>query len=885
MPTISHYEILEKLGEGGMGVVWKARDTRLERFVAIKVLPAAKTADPARRLRFIQEARAASALNHPRIITIYEIDRSDGPDGADFIAMEFVPGRTLDQLVPAKGLRIGEVLKYAIQIADALAAAHGAGIVHRDLKPANVMVTEKGDVKVLDFGLAKLMENPTITEADRTRTVVTNLPHTEEGTILGTASYMSPEQAEGKKVDVRSDVFSFGVLLYEMLTGHRAFQGESKIATLAAILNLEPEPLEKQNPSLPRELVRLVQRCLRKDPDRRAHSMQDLKLALEELKEDSDSGRITTHSEAQSVLPRQRSRQLILGAALAGFVAAGTAAFWFGHGPAKTETLLQAVPLTTFPGYESSPSFSPDGSQLTFSWNGEQGDNYDIYVQLVGSGRPLRLTTDPARDFYPRWSRDGRSIAFARLNAANDVSIMVIPALGGVEREVAQLGSGYSTQILYSACIISDWSPDGRWLVVSKKPGNEPFGLFLLSVETGETRRITTAPAGITGDFGGMISPDGRTLAFVRMLKGLGAFDFISDVFTVPLTADLKLGGEATRMTSDSTTVNGIAWMAGGEIVFSSNRSGRLGLWKMGTSRSDKPQRVLVGEGASSLAMSTNANRLVYEQPVSRDTNIWRMDLSAEATPPVSFIASTRQEESPVYSPDGKRIAFRSDRSGTLQIWVCNADGSNQVQVSTRPTAGSPHWSPDSSQITFDATVDGRWQIFAVQAQGGQARQITTKGGTRPSWSHDGHWIYFVLSQAGRSEVWKTAVSGGDPVQVSKNGGTNPLVSDDGESLYYGDGPKIMKSALDGSSETSIVTDANADGIFNLTHDGIYYSAPRPSLDLRFFNFATGTSRVIFKRGAPGGSGVTVSPDGHWLLYTQIDGTRGSDLMLVENFR
>jgi eukaryotic-like serine/threonine-protein kinase len=225
VPAISHYEILEKLGEGGMGVVWKARDTRLERFVALKLLAASKTADPARRQRFVQEARAASALNHPRIITIYEIDRSDGPDGADFIAMEFVPGRTLDQLVPAKGLRISEVLKYAIQIADALAAAHAAGIVHRDLKPANVMVTEKGDVKVLDFGLAKLMENPTITEADRTKTVVTNLPNTEEGTILGTASYMSPEQAEGKKVDVRSDVFSFGVLLYEMLTGHRAFQG------------------------------------------------------------------------------------------------------------------------------------------------------------------------------------------------------------------------------------------------------------------------------------------------------------------------------------------------------------------------------------------------------------------------------------------------------------------------------------------------------------------------------------------------------------------------------------------------------------------------------------------------------------------------------------
>ncbi len=868
-----------------MGVVWKARDTRLERFVAIKVLPAAKTADPARRLRFIQEARAASALNHPRIITIYEIDRTDGPDGADFIAMEFVPGRTLDQLIPAKGLRISEALKYAIQIADALAAAHAAGIVHRDLKPANVMVTEKGDVKVLDFGLAKLMENPTITEADRTRTVVTNLPNTEEGTILGTASYMSPEQAEGKKVDVRSDIFSFGVLLYEMLTGHRAFQGASKIATLAAILNLDPEPLEKLNPSIPRELVRLVQRCLRKDPDRRAHSMQDLKLALEELKEDSDSGRISTYSAAPAVVPKQRSRQLFLVAALAGFVAAASAAFWISRGPAKTETLLRAVPLTTFPGYESSPSFSPDGSQLTFSWNGEQGDNYDIYVQLVGSGRPLRLTTDPARDFYPRWSRDGRSIAFARVNLTGEVSIMLIPALGGVEREVAQLGSGYSTQVLYSTSIISDWSPDGRWLVISKKTTNEPFGVFLLSVETGETRRLTTAPAGVAGDFGGMFSPDGRTLAFVRMQKGLGPTDFMSDVFTIPLTSDLKPGAEATRLTSDSASVPGLAWISAGEIVFSSSRGGKLALWKIAASGSEKPQSILAGEGASNLAMSLNGNRLVYEQPVSRDTNVWRTDLSAAATPPASFIASTRQDESAVYSPDGKRIAFRSDRSGTLEIWTCNSDGSNQAQLTTRPTSGSPHWSPDSNQITFDSTVDGRWQIFVVPARGGQARQITTKGGTRPSWSHDGQWIYFALGQSGRSEVWKTAVGGGTPIQVSKTGGTNPLVSDDGESLYYSNGGKIMKSALDGSGETNVVTDINPDGVFAIAHDGIYYPAGRPSLDLRFFNFATKVSSSVCKRSAPGGSGITVSPDGHWLLYTQQDGARGSDLMLIENFR
>ena len=305
--TISHFEILEKLGEGGMGVVWKARDTRLERLVALKLLPAEKTADPTRRLRFVQEARAASALNHPHIVTIYDIDRVDG---ADFIAMEFVAGRTLDLLIPGKRMRIGEALKYAIQIADAMAAAHAAGIVHRDLKPGNVMVTEKGgDVKVLDFGLAKLQEDTPISEADDTRSIPAGQPNTEKGTILGTVAYMSPEQAEGKKVDARSDIFSFGVLLYEMLTGRRAFQADTKMATLAAILNREPEPLDKLVP-VPRELAHIVRRCLRKEPDRRAHSMQDLKLALEEIKDElnegSDSGTLAGTPAPSGKAPRKK---------------------------------------------------------------------------------------------------------------------------------------------------------------------------------------------------------------------------------------------------------------------------------------------------------------------------------------------------------------------------------------------------------------------------------------------------------------------------------------------------------------------------------------------------------------------------------------------------
>jgi eukaryotic-like serine/threonine-protein kinase len=276
--TLSHYRILEKLGEGGMGIVYKARDTHLDRFVAIKVLPAERVADPERKRRFVQEAKAASALNHPNIIHIYDIDQQDG---VDFIAMECVMGKTLDQLTPRHGMRLNEALKTAVQMADALARAHAAGIVHRDLKPANIMVDEHGIVKVLDFGLAKLTETLPPGE-DAT---LTAKPSTEEGKIVGTVAYMSPEQAEGKKVDSRSDIFSFGSVLYEMLTGRRAFQGETKASTIAAILKEDPKPASQLTEALPKEFEQVITRCLRKDRERRTQHLDDVKLALLELKD------------------------------------------------------------------------------------------------------------------------------------------------------------------------------------------------------------------------------------------------------------------------------------------------------------------------------------------------------------------------------------------------------------------------------------------------------------------------------------------------------------------------------------------------------------------------------------------------------------------------
>ena len=287
------YEILSKVGAGGMGEVYKARDTRLGRMVAIKVLPPGRVADKDRQRRFEQEAIAASALNHPNIVTVYDVGAQDG---LAFLAMELVSGKSLDQSIPESGMRIGEILRVASQIADALSMAHANGIVHRDLKPANVMITPEGLVKVLDFGLAKVTQNAEGEDAE-TRTIA---GHTDAGTVLGTAAYMSPEQTEGKPLDGRSDIFAFGSLLYEMATGQRAFQGGTPISTMSSVLRDDPPSCDQVRADLPAQLARVIARCLRKDPARRFQHMADLKVELEDLKQESDSGKLSASTAAVS---------------------------------------------------------------------------------------------------------------------------------------------------------------------------------------------------------------------------------------------------------------------------------------------------------------------------------------------------------------------------------------------------------------------------------------------------------------------------------------------------------------------------------------------------------------------------------------------------------
>jgi serine/threonine protein kinase len=873
------YRIDEEIGRGGMGIVYRAEDTRLDRPVAVKVLPHDKVIDPERKRRFIQEAKAASALNHPHIITIYDIGQAEG---LDFIAMEYVDGRTLEDLIGRKGLKLNEALKYSVQVADALAVAHEAGIVHRDLKPGNVMLTTKGQVKVLDFGLAKLTEILPPAEADPTRTF---RPATEEGKIVGTVAYMSPEQAEGKKVDARSDIFSFGSLLYEMVTGSRAFQGESSASTMASILKDNPKPAGQMVKGLPREVERLISRCLRKEVDKRFQHMDDVKIALEELKEESDSGTLTG-AVPVSARPRSLAKFLALPVLVIGLAA--MIWLWSGRSRRVTpEPPSAPVPLISSPGDVSSPTFSPDGNEIAFVWNGRKQDNYDIYRKLIGGGEPLRLTSDPAVDYWPAWSPDGRFIAFVRTQESGN-ALYLIPALGGPERRLAEkVGKGTPA-----------WSPDSKWLVTvdGTVPSGQPAGLQLVSVETGEKRRLTSPPKDSDGDRRPSFSPEGRALVFLRGLSSNAA-----QIYRLRLTKGVQPAGEPERLTNDTGDFRCPVWTGDGKgILYIAGMwhggafvTRRLLLTEKKSSAGYPSVLEPMGVEAHDLALSPRGHRLAYTR-FYQDINIYRLELpdrSNRVGKPEKFISSTRTDFYPMYSPDGKTIVFASDRSGSFEIWLCDADGSSLRQLTSEGGrwVGRFCWSPDGEMIAFASFKDGSWDICLISPHGGPSRRLTFEAGAQscPSWSHDGKWIYFTHWGIGvGTEVSKIPSGGGRSIQVTKNGGEDPRESPDGKWLYFTKKADLWRMPVSGGEVEKIYPgpwywDMNSS--YAVVDDGIYFIKERDSLD--FLDFSTRKTQTIARiDDRLGPYGITVSPDRRWILFGLLD-TSISEILLVENFR
>ena len=573
--TLGHYRIVREIGAGGMGVVYQAEDTTLGRQVALKILPPELAKDDDRRLRFAREARAVAALNHPNIVTVHSVEESGG---IHFITMELVKGKTLAELLPRQGFALGRFFEIAIPLVDAVSAAHQQGIAHRDLKPANVMIGDDGRIKVLDFGLAKGMDG----EPGRVGEVPTQSA-TRAGHTVGTPAYMSPEQAQGERVDTRSDIFSLGIVFYEMLTGRRPFEGGNPASVISAILRDRPQPVNELQPTVPRALARLVDRCLAKSPLDRFQSAIDLRHSLEEAKQDVDSG---DAFPASGPAPATRRSLTTLGVTVAAVAALGVAAvgLWLrtdrgGPGASGVPQLRNPVQVTSALDVESYPTWSPDGQRLAYQAN-EVGQfpifNNDIWVAQLGGGEPVNLTRDsPADNRRPSWSPSGRDIAFFS-DRDGEWGVFVVAAIGGSPRKVLAL-PGFNRDS-WSA---PQWARDGSRLFVAANEGNRNI-IIALTLATLEVTRIALPEHASPRRWDISIRPDGGRFAY---LEAGGGGPELSRLWTVDAS-----GSQAIPLTDGMTNVWSPSWSNDGrQVYYVSNRGGSMDLWQQAVAEDGTP--------------------------------------------------------------------------------------------------------------------------------------------------------------------------------------------------------------------------------------------------------------------------------------------------------
>ena len=600
---------------------------------------------------------------------------------------------------------------------------------------------------------------------------------------------------------------------------------------------------------------------------------------------------VTVPSGGPVQIPSARRPRSLWIVAFSAIVTIAAAAGWIIGSRNVPRTIpWTPVPLTTYAGREMQASFSPDGNQVAFVWNGEKQDNFDLYAKLIGSDTLLRLTSNPAPDFRPAWSPDGRSIAFLREFNTTRTGVFLIPAIGGAERKLAEIDCCAASMDASLA-----WSPDGKWLATTERTSaGARQGVLLLSVEDGEKRPLTS-PSGRAWDRFPAFSPDGHKLAFVHQIN-----EGITELFVLPLSDNGHANREPAQVTFGQRWVGAPAWTPdSSEIIFSSGTTeSRRWLWRVRFPNGGAPERLLsLGEAADEPAIATRQARLVYTRATWR-TNTWRLDLhskEANGNPLATrLLSSTRADYNAQYSPDGRRITFHSMRSGWSEIWVCDSDGTNARQLTflRAPMTGSPRWAPDGNRIVFDSNAEGQFELYTISADGGKPRRLTINSAQDGlgSWSHDGKSIYFVSSRSGERQVWKMPADGGNAIQLTRHGGEAAFESPDNRFVYYSKGrgeTSLWRVPVDGGEEQPVL-DSVLFLNFVVAADGIFFVPGHAdgASSIRFFSFRTGATTYVAPIEGSVAMGLSLSPNGRHILYSYSEtDQQSSELMLVENFR
>ena len=859
------YEIEARIGAGGMGDVYRARDTRLGRDVAIKVLPPAFTRSLDRRARFEREARLLASLNHPHVAQVYGFDEADGIAA---LVMELVPGDTLDTIVRPGGLALADALAFARQICDALEAAHEKGIVHRDLKPANIKVTPEGAVKVLDFGLAKASTGESLSRSDGTN----------QGVIVGTPTYMSPEQARGQPVDKRTDIWAFGCVLYEMLTGRRAFAGDSVADTLAHVVEQEPDwsAVPETTPAVVR---RLLERCLRKDVRQRLRDIADARLEIDDA--------IAAPTRRQPAPGDPPSRGRLRRRALTGWIAAAAVAtgvfitwrLWvndyFWRNPLAD---ARPVRLTDFEGEELDAAISPDGKFMVFLSN--RDGPLDVFVGQIGSGAFTNLTKGHFRP--PTWavvrqtgfSGDGEQVWFSQFQqtgSSTGRSTLMGPTMGGLPKLFIDHGSNPA------------WSPDGTTLAFYRPDPGDP--IFIADRNAGNPQKIFADEPGVHCHFPTW-SPDGR---FIYFVKGTPSTDM--DIWRIPAR-----GGGAEQITFHHAWVAYPAWLDDRTLVYSATADDGSGQWLYAIDVEHRiPHRVSSGIAEQYLSVAVDQVRPhhLVATVANPTASLWTVPIATEVQPESAvrpIQAANTRALSPRYA--GDYLAFLSSKGGADGLWTLDHNGM-AVELWKGGDGGvvaAPAISPDGTRICFSYRKQGHAELYVINANGTGLTTLATsiEVQSAASWSPDGKWVAVAANQGEGTRVFKVPLDGGRPVRLRDTLSFNPVWSPDDRFIVYseqraGGSFDVKTMTPDGAPVVVPAVASLASRIpmafgtpYRFTPDGkalVTLQGTAPNQNFFRLDLQTGEQRPLTDFDLKSGSAVQnfdVSPDGKRIVFDRL---------------